>query len=97
VPGKKAEWANEGLDDLGRRRVHYAREVGKIWVPEPEIAKGLRGTGSQKFGGEAIERCVGSQYYSGDGTQFHVKNGSFPSANQMIQNANIARDIFRPA
>jgi hypothetical protein len=63
APGKKAEWGDEGPEDFGRRRVYYACEVGKVWVPEPDTAEGLRGAGSEKFGGEVIERFLGSQYY----------------------------------
>ena len=63
APGKKAQWGDEGPKDLRRRRVYYACEVGKVWVPEPETAESLRGAGSEKFGGEVIERFLGSQYY----------------------------------
>jgi hypothetical protein len=63
APGIKAGWGDEGPEDLKRRRIYYACEVGKVWVPEPETAQGLRSAGLQRFGGEAIERYVGSQYY----------------------------------
>ncbi|KAH9879248.1 hypothetical protein J1614_002687 [Plenodomus biglobosus] len=63
APGKKAEWGDEGAEDVEHRRIYYACEVGKVWVPEVETAEGLRRAGKQKFGGEAIERYVGSQYY----------------------------------
>lgn len=63
APGKKAEWGDESPEGLGRRRVYYVCEVGKVWVPESETAEGLRGAGSEKFGGEVIDRLLGSQYY----------------------------------
>tara|TARA_R110002003_G_scaffold45_20_gene3655 strand:- start:14001 stop:15425 length:1425 start_codon:yes stop_codon:yes gene_type:complete len=63
APGKEAEFGDEGPEDLQCRRIYYACEVGKVWVPEAETAEGLKGAGKEKFGGEAIERYVGSQYY----------------------------------
>ncbi|KAF1937389.1 hypothetical protein EJ02DRAFT_437906 [Clathrospora elynae] len=63
APGKKAEWGDEDPEDFRCRRVYYACEVGKVWVPEPETAQGLRGAGSEKFGGEVIERYLRSLYY----------------------------------
>jgi hypothetical protein len=63
APGNKAEWGDECPEDLAYRRIYYACEVGKVWFPEPETAEGLRGAGSGKFGGEVIERFIGSQYY----------------------------------
>ena len=33
-----------------------------VWVPEPKTSKELKRAGIQKYGGEAIERFVGSQY-----------------------------------
>lgn len=63
APGQRAEWGDEEAEDKEYRRIYYACEVGKVWVPEPETAAGLRGAGMQKYGGEAIERYVGSQYY----------------------------------
>jgi hypothetical protein len=43
---------------VGYRRVYYVCEVGKFWNPEPETTKGLRRAGSEKFGGEVIERII---------------------------------------
>jgi hypothetical protein len=63
APGKEAEFGDEDPEDLKSRRIYYACEVGKVWVPEAETAEGLRGAGKEKFGGEAIERYVGSLYY----------------------------------
>jgi hypothetical protein len=63
APGTRADWGDEGPEDLERRRIYYACEVGEVWIPEPETAERLRGAGMQKFGGEVIERYVGSQYY----------------------------------
>ena len=61
APGQRAEWGDEGTEDEEHRRIYYACEAGKVWVPEPETAAGLRGAGMQKYGGEVIERFVGSQ------------------------------------
>jgi hypothetical protein len=63
APGQRAEWGDEEAEDGEHRRIYYACEVGKVWIPEPETAAGLRSAGFQKYGGEAIERYVGSQYY----------------------------------
>jgi hypothetical protein len=62
APGRKSDWADERLEDVGRRRIYYACEVGEVWVPEPDAAAGLRRAGVEKFGGEAVERYLGSQY-----------------------------------
>ena len=62
APGQKAEWGDEGMEDKDHRRIYYACETG-VWVPEPQISEGLKRAGVQKYGGEAIERYVGSQYY----------------------------------
>jgi hypothetical protein len=62
APGQKTEWGDEEAQDKEYRRIYYACEVG-IWTPELKTAAGLRGAGIQKYGGEAIERYVGSQYY----------------------------------
>ncbi|KAF1839659.1 hypothetical protein BDW02DRAFT_5450 [Decorospora gaudefroyi] len=63
APGNEAEWGDKGPEDIHCRRIYYACEIGKGWVPEPETAEGLRGTGMEKFGGEVIERYLGSLYY----------------------------------
>jgi hypothetical protein len=62
APGRKSDWADERLEDVGRRRIYYACEVGELWVPEPDTAAGLRRAGAEKFGGEVVERYLGSQY-----------------------------------
>ncbi|KAI4644396.1 hypothetical protein J4E93_006297 [Alternaria ventricosa] len=62
APGQKAEWGDEGPEDEQYRRIYYACEMG-VWVPESKTSEGLKRAGLQKFGGEAIERYVGSQYY----------------------------------
>jgi hypothetical protein len=62
APGIKSDWGGEGPGDIDHRRVYYACEAGKVWVPEPETREGLRGAGSEKFGGEVIEQFVGSLY-----------------------------------
>jgi hypothetical protein len=62
APGKRAQWGDEDAEDEEHRRIYYACEVG-VWQPEPETAARLRNAGIQKYGGEAIERYVGSQYY----------------------------------
>jgi hypothetical protein len=62
APGQRAEWGDERPEDKDHRRIYYACETG-VWVPEPQISEGLKRAGVQKYGGEAIERYVGSQYY----------------------------------
>jgi hypothetical protein len=62
APGQRAEWGDEDLEDEEHRRIYYACETG-VWVPEPKTSEGLKRVGIQKYGGEAIERYVGSQYY----------------------------------
>jgi hypothetical protein len=62
APGQRAEWGDEEPQDEEHRRIYYACETG-VWVPEPKTSEGLKRAGIQKYGGEAIERFVGSQYY----------------------------------
>lgn len=62
APGQRAEWGDEEPEDKEHRRIYYACETG-VWVPEPKTSEGLKRAGIQKYGGEAIERYVGSQYY----------------------------------
>jgi hypothetical protein len=62
APGKMAQWGDEEPQDKEHRRIYYACEVG-VWQPEPKTAARLRSAGIQKYGGEAIERYVGSLYY----------------------------------
>ncbi|KAH7084456.1 hypothetical protein FB567DRAFT_529042 [Paraphoma chrysanthemicola] len=62
APGKASSVGDESPEDAQYRRVYYACEVGKVWVPEQETAEGLRNAGKEKFGGEVIERYVGSIY-----------------------------------
>jgi hypothetical protein len=62
APGQRAEWGDEEPEDAEHRRLYYACETG-IWVPERKTSEGLKRAGIQKYGGEAIERYVGSQYY----------------------------------
>jgi hypothetical protein len=62
APGIQSGWGDEGPEDLACRRIYYACEAGKVWMPEPETAEGLRNAGSEKFGGKVIERFVGSIY-----------------------------------
>jgi hypothetical protein len=63
APGEEAQWFCEGPEDVACRRIYYACGVDKIWVPEPEIAEGLRGAGRETFGGEVIERYLGGRQY----------------------------------
>ncbi|KAH7072168.1 hypothetical protein BKA63DRAFT_417846 [Paraphoma chrysanthemicola] len=69
APGKASSVGDSSPEDAQYRRIYYACEVGKVWVPEPDTAEGLRNAGKEKFGGEAIERYVGSLYYLQDETQ----------------------------
>jgi hypothetical protein len=62
APGREAEWGDEEAEDKEHRRIYYACEVGKVWLPEIKTAAGLRSAGFQKYGGEVIERYVGSLY-----------------------------------
>jgi hypothetical protein len=62
APGQRAEWGDEDPEDSEHRRIYYACETG-VWVPEPKTSEGLKRAGVQKYGGEAIERYLGSQYY----------------------------------
>jgi hypothetical protein len=63
APGIKSDWGGETDEELACRRVYYACEAGKTWLPEPETAECLRSAGSEKFGGEVLEKFVGSLYY----------------------------------
>jgi hypothetical protein len=63
APGITSGYDGEGPGDIECRRVYYACESGKVWMPEPETAEGLRNAGSAKYGGEVIEKFVGSLYY----------------------------------
>jgi hypothetical protein len=62
APGQRAEWGDEEPDDNEHRRIYYACETG-VWVPELKTSEGLKSAGIQKYGGEAIERFLGSWYY----------------------------------
>jgi hypothetical protein len=62
APGIGSECGGEGPGDLEHRRVYYACEVGKVWMPDPKTAEGLRDAGRAKYGGEVIEQFVGSLY-----------------------------------
>lgn len=61
APGQRAERDDEEPEDKDHRRIYYACKTG-VWVPEPKTSEGLKRAGIQKYGGEAIERFVGSQY-----------------------------------
>ncbi|KAF1947370.1 hypothetical protein EJ02DRAFT_440227 [Clathrospora elynae] len=63
APGKESFWGDQSKENIVYRRVYYVCEVGKFWNPEPETTKGLRGAGSEKFGGEVIERFIKGQFY----------------------------------
>ncbi|KAI0569894.1 hypothetical protein Alg130_11446 [Pyrenophora tritici-repentis] len=36
APGQRAEWGDGEAEDEEHRRIYYACEVGKVWIPEPE-------------------------------------------------------------
>lgn len=62
APGQRAEWGDEEPEDRDYRRIYYACETG-VWVPELKTSEGLKRAGFEKYGGQVIERYVGSQYY----------------------------------
>ena len=58
-PGKKSRWSGEKTEDREHRKIYYVCKTG-MWVPEPKTSKGLKRAGFEKYGGEAIERFLGS-------------------------------------